>query len=574
MESVSHIEWVGGDQLPESARAALIGPGSVLELTREPVLGSEQTVFAQRPRSLRAALDVFTADLIDEPVLVSPVRQWTYREMKREVDALATLLRERYGISVGDRVAIVAANSAEYALLMWSVVTLGAILTSLNGWWTTPELRYGIALTAPKLIAGDERRLARLPADEVPDGTPVRLIDEILAEADAYRDSPLPAVDIDEDAPAVILFTSGTTGRPKGATLSHRNLINFGMVGMLNGAIRQLAAGTSAPVRSAVILTSPMFHVSGLVGTFISSTFFRTKLIFAPPGKWDPDVYMSLTEAHAVTNWSGVPTNWWRLLRSPNRSSYDLSSVLNISTGGAVLAPELVREIHELFPHASIGNGYGMSETVGLGTLSGGELILAFPDSVGVASPTSAAQIRGDGGEILACDEIGEIYLRSPSVFLGYWGDDAATAAALDPQRWYRTGDFGRISNGMLFLESRRRDLILRGGENIYPIEIENRLIEHPDIDDSAVIGIDDPELGQAVKAFVVPHPGSQLSAEDVRHWCQLALASYKVPTTVEFRDELPYSLMGKLLKQELELQEKANQMADVVGTARSGLVR
>ena len=268
--------------------------------------------------------------------------------------------------------------------------------------------------------------------------------------------------------------------------------------------------------------------------------------------------WLELTARHNVTQWSGVPTQFWRLLRHPDIGSYDISSVLSVGSGGAVFPPELVRELRSRFPRIRLGNGYGMSETVGLGTLTGGDQFVAVPESVGPAQPTVEVQIRDSRGSVLPEGETGEICLRSPSVFLGYWNDPAATAAALDEHRWYRTGDFGRIADGLLFLESRRRDLILRGGENIYPIEIENRLIEHPDIDEAAVIGVDHPELGQEPKAFVVPRPGADLTEEQVRAWCAAALAAFKVPASVEFRTALPYTETGKLMKQELERQERA----------------
>jgi acyl-CoA synthetase (AMP-forming)/AMP-acid ligase II len=203
-----------------------------------------------------------------------------------------------------------------------------------------------------------------------------------------------------------------------------------------------------------------------------------------------------------------------------------------------------------------------MSETVGLGTLTGGEAFVTVPESVGPAQPTVEVQIRDEHGTVLPAGEIGEICLHSPSVFLGYWDDPAATQAALDEDRWYRTGDYGRITGGLLFLESRRRDMIIRGGENIYPIEIENRLIEHPDIDEAAVIGVDHPELGQEPTAFVVPRPGSDLTEDQARAWCAAALAAFKVPASVESRESLPYTETGKLMKQQLEREERTGRVS------------
>jgi acyl-CoA synthetase (AMP-forming)/AMP-acid ligase II len=563
--AASHLRWAGGALLPPAARAALTGRGAAFELVTEPVLGHDHVVFARRPRTLREMLDSQAAATPDLPFLISPERQWTYREATEDIDATAVLLSERYGVAVGDRVAIVAANHAEYAILMWAVVTLGAVVTSLNGWWTAPELEYGIGLTAPLLIAGDARRLARLEDGIVPSGVPVRQLKELHREAREFAGKAFPRPGITEDSPAVILFTSGTTGRPKGAVLSHRNIINFAMVNRLGAAMAAAAArapaGPPRPGRS--IVSSPMFHISGLVAVFITGAAFPTTLVFPAPGAWDPLTWLELTARHKVTTWSGVPTQYWRLLRHPDLGSYDLSSVLTVGSGGAVFPPELVRELNRRFPRVRLGNGYGMSETVGLGTLTGGELFVTVPDSVGPAQPTVEVQIRDSRGAVLPQGQTGEIFLRSPSVFLGYWDDPAATRAVLDEDRWYRTGDFGRIADGLLFLESRRRDLILRGGENIYPIEIENRLVEHPDIDEAAVIGVDHPELGQEIKAFVVPRPGSALAAEQVRGWCAAALAAYKVPARVEFRASLPYNQTGKLMKQELEAEERARASAE-----------
>jgi hypothetical protein len=336
------------------------------------------------------------------------------------------------------------------------------------------------------------------------------------------------------------------------------------MVSRLAAASGAVAAGSvpRAGTPAATIVSSPMFHVSGMIAVLITSASFPISLVFPRPGPWEPLTWLELTQRHKVTSWSGVPTQLRRLLRHPDVGSYDLSSVTTVGCGGAVFAPELVRELHARFPRVRLGNGYGMSETVGLGTLTGGEAFIARPESVGPAQATVGIQVRDDHGTVLPEGEVEEICLRTPSVFLGYWDDPAATAAALDGDRWYRTGDFGRVGGGLLYLESRRRDMIVRGGENVYPVEIENRLVEHPDIDDAAVIGVDHLELGQEPKAFAVRRPGSGPSAGQVRDWCAAALAGFKVPVTVEFRYSLPYTRTGKLLKQELEREQRSRAQA------------
>jgi acyl-CoA synthetase (AMP-forming)/AMP-acid ligase II len=269
----SHLRWPGLAALPPDVQAALAGPGAPFEVVTEAVLGHDHQVFARRPRTLRQMLDGQAASTPDLPFLIAPDHKWTYREALADIDKVAALLGERYGVGVGDRVAVVAANHAEYAILMWATITLGAIVTSLNGWWTAPELAYGISLTTPRLVAGDERRLARLADGIVPGGVPVRLLGELAREAREWRPaercSPEPSghPDITEDSPAVILFTSGTTGRPKGATLSHRNIINFAMVNRLAAAAGAVATASApvaragAPAHGCTIVSSPMFHV-------------------------------------------------------------------------------------------------------------------------------------------------------------------------------------------------------------------------------------------------------------------------------------------------------------------------
>jgi acyl-CoA synthetase (AMP-forming)/AMP-acid ligase II len=546
------------------ARENLLAPGAAFELAREDVFGSELTVFKRRPRRLRDILDAQVQQRPSDLHFVTPEGEWTFAEVAERADATAALLIDRYGVKVGDRVAIVAANSVDYAILMWAVVSIGGVIASLNGWWTAAELQYGLDLSKPVLLAGDERRLARLTDVTLPEGLPVRRLDELQAEASEFAGQQRPSRDFSEDDPAVILFTSGTTGRAKGATLAHRNLLHMVMSAQFSAAAtrfnlteEQLAA---APRQTATIISSPLFHVSGMSSIFVTGAGMGAKLLFPASGRWNPAEHMRLTQEHRLTRWTAVPTQYWRILRHPDFESYDLSSVAQAGGGGAVWPAELVREFGRRMPGVSLNNGYGMSESFGVGALNGGPLMLAAPDSVGIPSPCSEIEIRDELGEPLAEGEVGEIHLRNPSVFIGYWDDDAATQAVLDTQRWYRTGDFGRIERGLLFVESRRHDLILRGAENVYPIEIENRLVEHESIADAAVIGIPDLELGQQVKAFVVLSEGATLEPEAISAWCAQTLATFKVPTEYEFVDALPYTETGKLLKRELEAREQARR--------------
>ena len=542
------------DRLPPEVRSALTGPGSPFELTREDVRGVTMTVFAHRPPHLPALLLAAAVHHADRPYLVFPDRQLTYRETVGEVQALAAALRTVHGVRRGDRVAVVGPNSLEYALTLWAVTWLGAVSVSLNGWWTGTEMRHGLALAEPRLLIGDERQLARLEGPGVPALTFAELF------ASIGPGSPGDPVDPDlvEDDPVSILFTSGTTGRPKGAVITHRGLVNFAQDAQLRGTAEAILSGaaTPPPAPPVALVVSPFFHISGLGPLLAGAPHNGMTMVFPPRGRWDPQLHLELTGRYGVTQWSGVPTQLIRLLRlvdGPDGGRYDVSTVRTIGMGGAPITAELAALLGSVIPGARPAQGFGMSETCGQGTTIAGARMVAHPQSIGLATPTSEVQLRSPDGSETPEGEVGEIYIRSPSAFLGYWNDPAATAAVLSRDGWYRTGDFGRIVDGMLQLESRLRDLIIRGGENIYPIEIENRLSEHPDLLDAAVIGVPHDELGQEVLAVVVARPG--VTQADVREWAGRTLAPFKVPTHVRFVDALPYSATGKLLKRELEKQ-------------------
>lgn len=337
----AHLSWGAAGMLPDDIREGLLGAGAPFELVREPVLGVVLDVFARRPTHLIEVLRAAVDDDPDAIFLVDDDRTWTYRQTFDKVNAIAGHLVHVLGVAPGDRVATVSANSAEYGLVLWAILSAGAIVTSLNGWWTTSELEHGIRLTSPSLLLGDERRLSRIDRSPAVADLPILRLDELVAAA---TEGNTPALGFtgptDEDDPAVILFTSGTTGRPKGATLSHRNLIHFCMASQLGTAIGEvLLPAPSPPARPAVILSSPLFHVSGLINLVMSGPALRTKLVFPPPGRWDETNHLELTTEHGITTWSGVPTQFLRLLRHPQFDSYDLSGLTRIGSGALPSLP-------------------------------------------------------------------------------------------------------------------------------------------------------------------------------------------------------------------------------------------
>ncbi len=544
---------------PPASAAPLVGPGGPFELVTEDVLGAAVTVFARRPPHLRAVLEAAVERTPTQDFLVFPELTLTFADAGASVARIAAVLAG-HGVSRGDCVAFAAANVSPYPVAWWATVALGAVVSSLNGWWTPSELAYGIELSRPTVVVADARRLERLEEAGLSDDLVVIDMADLEPLLGPARpdDPPMPDVEIDEDDPATILFTSGTTGRPKGATLSHRNYVHCPQVQLLQGAMAALAmpAPPDAPARpqASNLLVSPLFHVSGAL-PLASAPATGNKLVFPAVGAWDEITHLRLTEEHHIAGWSAVPTQFWRLLEHPRFDEFDTSSVMNVGGGGAVFPPELFRLMARKLPQARVGAGYGMSETLGSGSRLGGLTLETHPASVGAVEPLCEIQIRGVDGEALPDGEVGEICIRGAAVFIGYWDNPEATAEALDDDRWYRTGDYGRFSDGVLQLDSRMRDLIIRGGENIYPIEIENRLIEHPDVAEVCVVGVAHHLLGQEVAAVVVIHEGSTLDADGIRDWVRATLAGYKVPAHVLFRDALPYNATGKVLKHEVEVE-------------------
>ena len=553
--------------LSDEALASLIGPGAPFELVDDTIRGARLRVFANRPRALHETLLHASERFGDRRYLVFHDRELTYSSIVPAVASVARALQEEFGVEKGDRVAVASASCAPYMITFWATVSIGAVFTGLNGWWTGPEMEHAIALTRPKVILGDRRRLERLAESDL-GTTPVVVFEDGFDRLEAYDAAPgIPEVDVDEDDPCLILFTSGTTGRSKGAVLTHRNHIHFGHAMMLGGAesfVRDPPA-TAAPVLDAgcVISAAPLFHTSGLHGQTVAGVFSGLTTVFPPPGRWREDVHLELTVRYGANSWALVPTQLWRLLEWPELDRYDLSKLVRVGGGGAVWPPELLRRLQERLPGVQRNIGYGSTETTATGTLLKGAATFEHPDSVGQPGATVELQVRQPGTDrVLPEGEIGEICLRSAANCAGYWEDPDATREAIDPDGWYRTGDHGSVRDGFVFLGGRRSDLIIRGGENVYPVEIENRLAEHPDIAEAAVIGSPHPTLGQEVHAFVVVHPGASLSEDDVRQWVAGTLAPFKVPATVTFRDELPHNAVGKVMKRLLEEPEAATEVS------------
>ncbi len=539
----------------EAIAAKLTGPGGPFEIVVEDVLGTRMPVFKNRLRSLRALLEQSAAH-DDKEYLVCEGRRISYAEHLRRVAHVAVALRERFGVGKGDRVAILAANCPEWIIAFWAAQALGAIAVGLNGWWAGDEIIFGIRDCDPKVLIADRRRLERVPGSAL--GIPIVEIEsdfEKLASGDG--EAVLPDAAISEDDPAAILYTSGTTGRPKGAINTQRNILALLGIQFFHGVRLMMAAAADGRVASGpprptcALVTTPLFHVSGLYTGAIVMLASGAKTVWRT-GRFDAEDVMRLIAREQITSWAPMGTMAHRVVHHPSVGKYDLSSIVSIGSGGAPTSPELQAKIRDAFPsaRASFGLGYGLTECTALATISFGEDLARHPHSVGQPLPTVEIEIRDGGGRALPEGETGEICIRSPLVMAGYWRNPRASAESIVADRWLRSGDVGRIEDGRLYVDSRARDLILRGSENIYPVEIEQRLEAHPDVLEAAVVGVDHDELGQEVKAIVVVRSGARPTPSLLAAWVADTLAAFKVPAHWQLGEEpLPRNATGKILK-------------------------
>ena len=533
-----------------NATEQLTGPGGPFEVVQQDVRGETMGVLRNRPLSLREIL-VNSFEFGDkESMIFDDGRRVTFAGFEADVASTAAWLQREHGIGHGDRVAICGANSYGWIVTFWACLSMGATTVAMNGWWTEPEMRHAIDLSEPKLLMFDARRAERLSADI---DIPRRDLDVDLAEMLAYApDSAIPANHIDEDDPAILIFTSGTTGRPKAAVLSHRSVIHYSSLSNFLGARGMVLAGRGpgagpSPIRLAVF---PLFHVSGLGATVNGLHTGSTGAWFT--ARFDADTVIPFIIENKVNLISGTGTHILRLLDSPLCAQIPPEQVMSVGMGGSATTPEIMRRLAVRFPHLdhTMASGYGSTETGSLISYAPNWMLELAPECIGPALPTVQVRITDDEGNEVPEGGEGNIAVRSPLLMNEYWRHPAANAESFFPGRWFNTGDFGRMEGGCLYIASRKRDLIIRGGENIYPFEIENCIEELPGVIETAVIGVDHDILGQEVKAIVVVAQDSAITDLEVHDHCKASLSSYKVPTYIELRTaRLPRNPSGKILK-------------------------
>src|SRR4051812_10737479 len=549
----------------------LTGPGQLFEMEELEIRGVPTRVWKNAPPTLRNVLDL--SSLHGEKILiVYEDERITFDQHFRMAATFGRRLIDDYGVKKGDRVALAMRNFPEWMIAFWGATAAGAIIVPLNAWWTGAELVYGIKDSGAKVLVADEERAQRLrPYDDLDlDGIiiarnekPLEKGEDSFADVlgDVAPDATPPDVELDPEDDATIFYTSGTTGFPKGALGTHRNICTNSMslaYGFMAAAQRKDADDTSAAgalagaTEMATMLSVPLFHVTGCHAMMLSAVAFGTKLVMMY--KWDPERALELIERERITQIGGVPAMVWQLLESPSFATADISSVKSIGYGGAPAPPELVRRIEELFPGRMPTNGWGMTETSSTASSNSGVDYVAKPDSCGPPLPVVDAKIVDENGNEVNGDAAGELWVRGPNVVKGYWNKPDATEETFTSDGWLKTGDIARIDDeGFIFITDRAKDMIIRGGENVYCAEVEAALFEHAAVTDCAVFGIPHEVLGEEVAAVVLLRDGASATEKGIQTHVRDRLASFKVPVKVWFwEDELPRNPAGKILKRDL----------------------
>jgi long-chain acyl-CoA synthetase len=548
----------------DEAVAAVTGPGKPFELAEADVLGERVRVFKATPPSLRALFGAARARG-DATFLVYEDERWSFGDVMAHVDALGATLAGEYGVRPGDRVAIAMRNYPEWVVAFAAITSIGAVSVSLNAWWTTEEADYALRDSGSRVVIADRERLARIApllAGLDCRAIVVRSEGPLPAGAAHFGDvvalgAALPEVDVRPDMDATILYTSGTTGHPKGAVSTHRAvlsaLVAFACRSAINAAMG-VGPKQAQPWPTSFILVVPLFHVTGCVAVMLSCFAAGCKLVMMY--KWDPARALLLIEREHVTQFVGVPTQSWDLLECPDFASRDTSSLVSVGGGGAPAPPELVRRVDRSFSAARPGIGYGMTETNAYGPGNAGEDYLRKPTSCGRVVPAVELRVTDPEGRVLGTDEVGEIWFRGANLIRGYWNKPEATAETI-VAGWLRSGDIGRIDEeGFVYVQDRAKDMVLRAGENVYCAEVEAAIYEHPDVYEAAVFGVPHDRLGEEVAVALVPKPGRSIDADGLRSFLAAHLAPFKIPTRIAIHGEqLPRNPAGKILKRTLRDQ-------------------
>jgi len=549
----------------KQAWSTLTAPGAQFEIVETEVRGQKLREYKNALPDLRALWKLSAAHG-EKDYLVYDDERWTYADAHREVAGIANWLFA-HGVEPGDRVAIAMRNYPEWLLCYWACTSVGVAVVGVNAWWTGPELVYGLGDSDPRVVIADEERMQRIfdHRDQIGERTlvGVRLAQPrdgvIPIETLREYGGTLPEVEVDPDADACIFYTSGTTGKPKGAQLTHRGCTNNLMSLVFANTVQPMALAAAreaaptpkneAPVAPAALVVTPLFHVTANNCVAHSMTAIGGKLVHTY--KWEPGEALRLIEQEEITTFSGVPVMARELIAHPDFAKRDTSSLKALGGGGAQLQPDLVQKIDDTVETARPGTGYGMTETCGIITSVSADFFVDKPSSAGPAMPCFESKVIDANGGDLPPGEAGELCVRGAQVIKGYLNRPEATAETIE-DGWLRTGDIARIDeDGFIFIVDRAKDMVLRGGENIYCAEVEAAIFEHDAVSECTVFGVEDERLGEEVGAAILL--AQPIEAGALRDFLRERLAGFKVPRYIWFMDgALPRNASGKFLKREL----------------------
>ncbi|WP_225446744.1 class I adenylate-forming enzyme family protein [Streptacidiphilus sp. PB12-B1b] len=570
-------------QPPPAPLSALTAPGGPFA-TEERTIGDRTLpVYVNGPQVLRELLESTRAHG-DRLFLRSTDRSYTYAQLYAAASALANrfLAPERaddgsgtvgggYGLVKGDRVVIAMRNHAEWQVAFWATQLAGLIAVPMNAWWSAEEMARALAHCAPRALVVDGERVPRVrpwrlaqPQAEQPWLLTVRHDAAEGPRSERFEDLPAtdpaapaaaPAVPVDPADTATLLYTSGTTGDPKGVTASQLNYCAAAMNPRYFAVCSALERGESpTAIRPQTsLMTFPFFHVASFAVVLATMLGGGTLLLMR---RWNAAEALAIIEEQQATTYVGVPATALELLAAAEGAGSSLPSLGLVNTGGAAAPPELLRRVDRVFGgRVDSRNGYGLTETCGAVVVNYGARYREHPDSIGRPSPATRTRIAGPDGAPAADGEVGELQLRGQAIFQGYWDNPQATADAF-ADGWFRTGDLALVRDGEVYVVDRLKDVVIRGGENVYCVEVEAVLFEHPEVADAAVLGVPHPVLGEEVAALVQLRPGSAATAEELRAHVRARLAAFKAPAHILFRpDALPRNATGKIVKRSLRAE-------------------
>jgi acyl-CoA synthetase (AMP-forming)/AMP-acid ligase II len=538
------------------------GPFPIQEIV---VDGVNRRVFGGLPANLREYY-VSVAGYADKDCLVDGDRRLSFNDVLQQSACLSHVLVDRYGVKKGDRVAIAMRNAPEWCVSFMAITALGAVAVPMNSWWQGEELVYGLQDSGTSLAIVDGARYARMAGWIQESGLPVICVDtggaplpdgvdrlEPLLESSTPCS--FPEIDIDPEDLAMLLYTSGSTGRPKGVFSTHRNVISAVGTWLVAVSAMAVVAGTMGEepeVQPAILLAIPLFHVTGLNSLFLLSLAVGRKVVMMR--KWDVDVALELIEAEKITHFNGVPTMSMELMNHPRLADYDVTSLVDISSGGAARPADHVATLVERFPGAMPSVGYGMTENNAVTSILGQEDYVERPASVGrPIAPLVELRIIDEKGDVVEQGEVGEICVHSPANTGGYWNcPEESLETFVDG--WVHTGDAGyQDEEGFLYIVDRLKDIIIRGGENISCLEVESALYAHEDVAEAAVYSLPDERLGEIVGAAVLLKTGSEFDSGQIQNFLASRLAAFKIPQHIWFHNSpLPRIAAGKIAKKQL----------------------